>query len=65
MMLKEYGQRFAMVELDQPLLGPDDVPAKVEACGICGTDVRSETGSLRPHCGSAPCTGTRSRWESC
>ena len=44
MMLKEYGQRFAMVELDQPPLGPTDVLLKVKACGICGTDVKIRDG---------------------
>lgn len=44
MMLKEYGQRFAMVELDQSPLGPTDVLLKVKACGICGTDVKIRDG---------------------
>jgi 2-desacetyl-2-hydroxyethyl bacteriochlorophyllide A dehydrogenase len=44
MMLKEYGQPFVMVELDQPPLGAKDVLVKVKACGICGTDVKIRDG---------------------
>ena len=44
MMLKEYGQPFVMVELEQPPLGAKDVLVKVKACGICGTDVKIRDG---------------------
>ena len=47
MMLKEYGQRFTMVELDQPPLGPTDVLVKVKACGICRTDLHVVDGDLK------------------
>jgi L-iditol 2-dehydrogenase len=42
--LTAYGA-LAMVELDAPTIGADDVLIRVRACGICGSDVHGYTGA--------------------
>ncbi|WP_216858258.1 zinc-dependent alcohol dehydrogenase [Actinomadura verrucosospora] len=42
-----------LVELPLPPVGPDDALLRVEACGICGTDVEQYTGALRDSIGPA------------
>ena len=43
LLLSEYG-RLEMVEVPMPRPGPDDVLIRVEACGICGSDVHGYDG---------------------
>ncbi len=44
LLLSEYS-RLDVVELPMPRPGPEDVLVKVEACGICGSDVHGYDGS--------------------
>jgi L-iditol 2-dehydrogenase len=44
LLLSEYG-RLEMVEIPMPRPGPEDVLIRVEACGICGSDVHGYDGS--------------------
>lgn len=44
LVLKEYN-RFALEEVPAPDPGPEDVLVRVEACGICGSDVHGMDGS--------------------
>ncbi len=44
LLLSEYS-RLDVVDLPMPRPGPDDVLIKVEACGICGSDVHGYDGS--------------------
>jgi L-iditol 2-dehydrogenase len=44
LLLSEYS-RLEMVDLPMPRPGPDDVLIRVEACGICGSDVHGYDGS--------------------
>ncbi len=44
LLLSEYS-RLDVVDLPMPRPGPDDVLVKVEACGICGSDVHGYDGS--------------------
>ena len=43
LLLSEYG-RLEMVDVPMPRPGPDDVLIRVEACGICGSDVHGYDG---------------------
>lgn len=43
-MLSEYG-RLETVDVPMPRPGPDEVLVRVEACGICGSDVHGYDGS--------------------
>jgi L-iditol 2-dehydrogenase len=43
LLLSEYG-RLEMVEIPMPRPGPDEVLVRVEACGICGSDVHGYDG---------------------
>jgi L-iditol 2-dehydrogenase len=44
LLLSEYG-RLEMVEVPMPRPGPEEVLVRVEACGICGSDVHGFDGS--------------------
>lgn len=44
LVLTEYG-KFEYVDMPEPDLGDDEVLVKVEACGICGSDVHGMDGS--------------------
>jgi L-iditol 2-dehydrogenase len=44
LLLSEYS-RLEVVEVPMPRPGPDDVLIKVEACGICGSDIHGYDGS--------------------
>ncbi len=44
LVLKEYG-RFALEEVPEPEVAPEDVLVRVRACGICGSDVHGMDGS--------------------
>ncbi|MBV8550473.1 MAG: galactitol-1-phosphate 5-dehydrogenase [Acidobacteriaceae bacterium] len=44
LLLSEYG-RLDTVDVPMPRPGPDDVLVRVEACGICGSDVHGYDGS--------------------
>ena len=44
LLLSEYN-RLELVELPMPRPGPDEVLVRVEACGICGSDVHGYDGS--------------------
>jgi L-iditol 2-dehydrogenase len=44
LVLEEYG-RFEVREVEDPTPGPRDVLIRVEACGICGSDVHGMDGS--------------------
>lgn len=44
LLLSEYG-RLDLVEVPMPRPGPDEVLVRVEACGICGSDVHGFDGS--------------------
>ncbi|MDQ2712411.1 MAG: galactitol-1-phosphate 5-dehydrogenase [Acidobacteriota bacterium] len=44
LLLSEYN-RLEVVDVPMPRPGPDDVLVKVEACGICGSDVHGYDGS--------------------
>lgn len=59
---EEHG--FEIVDLDDPKPGPDDLVLRVEACGICGSDLKVHTalraGTVMGHefCGEVVATGT-------
>jgi L-iditol 2-dehydrogenase len=40
-------ERIAVRDLPDPKAGPGDVVVKVEACGLCGSDIRNFHGGLR------------------
>src|SRR5579884_4382136 len=44
LLLSQYGQ-LDTVDLPMPRPGPEDVLVRVEACGICGSDVHGYDGS--------------------
>lgn len=44
MLLTEY-KNLQVTEVEEPEVGPDDVLIKVEACGICGSDIHGYDGS--------------------
>ncbi len=44
LVLKEYN-RFSLEEVPLPTIGPEDVLIRVQACGICGSDVHGMDGS--------------------
>jgi L-iditol 2-dehydrogenase len=44
LVLKEY-KRLAYEDVPNPEVGPEDVLVKVEACGICGSDIHGYDGS--------------------
>jgi L-iditol 2-dehydrogenase len=44
LLLSEYG-KLDVVDLPQPVAGPDEVVVQVAACGICGSDVHGYDGS--------------------
>jgi L-iditol 2-dehydrogenase len=44
LLLSEYS-RLEVVDMPMPRPGPDDVLVKVEACGICGSDIHGYDGS--------------------
>lgn len=44
LVLKAYGQ-FALEDVPEPEMGPEDVLVRVHACGICGSDVHGMDGS--------------------
>ncbi|MBZ5582142.1 MAG: alcohol dehydrogenase catalytic domain-containing protein, partial [Acidobacteriia bacterium] len=46
LMLQDY-MRLEMVQAPEPEMGPDDVLARVRACGICGSDVHGLDGSTK------------------
>ncbi|KAF2023279.1 GroES-like protein [Setomelanomma holmii] len=39
-------EKFAVVELDLPEIGPEDVLVKISACGVCGTDLHYHKGEF-------------------
>ena len=39
-------KKFEMQKFDVPRIGPDDALMRVEACGICGSDVDQYDGKL-------------------
>ena len=41
---------FSVTEVPEPAPGPRDAIVRVEAVGICGTDVHVLDGELRPQC---------------
>ena len=43
------GQPFAVEELPIPVIEPDEVLIKIQASGICGTDVHYYTGEFSPY----------------
>ena len=43
LLLKYYG-RLEVAEVPEPSPGPDEVLVRVEACGICGSDVHGYAG---------------------
>ena len=47
LLLSEYG-RLEMVEVPMPRPGPEKVLIRVEACGICGSDVHGFDGRYGP-----------------
>ena len=53
LVLREYG-KLVYEDVPRPEIAPDEVLVKVEACGICGSDVHGLDGS----------TGRRSRRSS-
>ena len=44
LLLTDY-RRLEFQEVDDPLVGPDDVLVSVKACGICGSDIHGYDGS--------------------
>ena len=44
LVLEEYNH-FVYRDVPEPVLGTDDVMVRVEACGICGSDVHGMDGS--------------------
>jgi L-iditol 2-dehydrogenase len=44
LLLTEY-QRMQVTDVDEPIVGDDDVLVQVEACGICGSDIHGYDGS--------------------
>ena len=44
LLLEGYNQ-FVYIDLPEPAVGPDDVLVRVEACGICGSDIHGIDGS--------------------
>ena len=44
LVLEEYG-RLVYREVPEPEVGPDDVLVRIEACGICGSDIHGLDGS--------------------
>jgi L-iditol 2-dehydrogenase len=44
LLLTEY-KKFQVTEMPEPTIGPGDVLVKVQACGICGSDVHGMDGS--------------------
>ena len=44
LLLTEYKQ-MQVTDVDEPVVGPDDVLVQVEACGICGSDIHGYDGS--------------------
>jgi L-iditol 2-dehydrogenase len=44
LLLTEY-KKFQVTEMPEPTIGPTDVLVKVQACGICGSDVHGMDGS--------------------
>ncbi|KAK3114507.1 hypothetical protein LTR53_007111 [Teratosphaeriaceae sp. CCFEE 6253] len=39
-------EQFEVVEIDVPSIGEDDVLVKIEACGVCGTDLHYHKGEF-------------------
>ena len=44
MLLTEY-KNLEVTEVDNPTVGPKDLLVKVQACGICGSDIHGYDGS--------------------
>ena len=44
LLLTEYKQ-FQVTDMPEPTIGPRDVLVRVQACGICGSDVHGMDGS--------------------
>jgi L-iditol 2-dehydrogenase len=44
LLLSEY-KKLACTNVDDPVIGPDDVLVSVKACGICGSDIHGYDGS--------------------
>jgi D-arabinose 1-dehydrogenase-like Zn-dependent alcohol dehydrogenase len=44
----EQPHQFSVERIDDPTPGPGDVVIKVEACGICGTDIHVLEGDFAP-----------------
>lgn len=44
MVLRQFGEPLEMVEVPMPEVGPEEALAKVAACGICGTDLKTAAG---------------------
>jgi propanol-preferring alcohol dehydrogenase len=44
------GASLELVELPVPELGPGQVRVKVEACGVCGSDLLVQKGAFGPEC---------------
>lgn len=42
-------EAFTLEDVAQPVVGPGDVLVKVDACGVCGTDLRIASGAHRAY----------------
>ena len=56
--LKAYNTPLEMVEVETPRPGRNEIVLKVQACGICQTDIKIINGEIPPpYRGAAPCYG--------
>ena len=39
-------EKFAVVEIEVPAIGDDDVLVRISACGVCGTDLHYHKGEF-------------------
>ena len=39
-------EKFAVVEIEVPAIGDDDVLVRISACGVCGTDLHYHKGEI-------------------
>lgn len=49
MLLKQFGEDLVYTDVEEPVPGPGEVRLKVEACGICGSDLKIVSGK-HPNC---------------
>lgn len=54
MVLREFNREMVLEETEQPGPGRDEVVLRVEACGVCGTDLKIVRGLLPPSIVSLP-----------